>query len=139
MVGVVFGITPALENQTGPWLGIAVGALWLVMLVLLIIHTARRRSGYYSHQSDNTPPPRAFLWTVDAALFLLVCFLAYLAVRFFAPVSISWYFRVGILSGVFAVIGILIILREGLSLQIAAARERQVRRKKSRRGKKTPK
>ena len=138
MVGVVFGITPAFENQTGPWLGIAVGALWLVMLILLIIHTARRRSGYYS-QSDKTPLPRGFLWTVDVALFFIVCFLAYLAVRFFAPASISWYFRVGILSGVFAVIGILIILREGLSLQIAGVRERQVRRKKSRRGKKTPK
>ncbi|TKJ43925.1 hypothetical protein CEE36_02065 [candidate division TA06 bacterium B3_TA06] len=117
------GITPLIEASLGPWLAITVGALWLVFLILLAVHVVKRRSGYYRRYSDKKPPSRAILWAIDGLLFLLVCLLGFLAVRFFSTTSFSWYFRIGILSGVFAVIVILIILRQDLALRIAAAKE----------------
>ncbi|MEA3310830.1 MAG: hypothetical protein U9Q76_01290 [candidate division WOR-3 bacterium] len=115
------GITPLIESRIGPWLAITVGALWFVSLILLAVHVVKRRSGYYHRRADKRPPSRAILWIIDGLMFLLVCLLAFLAVRFFAPTLLSWYFRIGVLSGVFAVIVILIILRQGLALRIAAA------------------
>jgi len=117
------GITPLIESRLGPWLAITVGALWLVSLILLAVHVVKRRSGYYHRRADKKPPSRAILWIIDGLMFLLVCLLAFLAVRFFAPISLSWYFRIGVLSGVFAVIVILIIFRQDLALRIAAAKE----------------
>lgn len=116
-------ITPLIESRLGPWLAITVGALWLVFLILLAVHVVKRRSGYYRRYSDKKPPSRAILWAIDGLLFLLVCLLGFLAVRFFSPTLLSWYFRIGVLSGVFAVIVILIILRQDLALRIAAAKE----------------
>lgn len=116
-------ITPLIESRLGPWLAITVGALWLVFLILLAVHVVKRRSGYYRRYSDKKPPSRAILWIIDGLMFLLVCLLGFLAVRFFSPTSLSWYFRIGVLSGVFAVIVILIILRQDLALRIAAAKE----------------
>lgn len=115
-------ITPLIESRLGPWLAITVGALWLVFLILLAVHVVKRRSGYYRRYSDKKPPSRAILWIIDGLMFLLVCLLGFLAVRFFSPTSLSWYFRIGVLSGVFALIGILIILHEDLALRIAAAK-----------------
>lgn len=114
------GITPLIEASIGPWLAITVGALWLVFLILLAVHVVKRRSGYYHRRADKKPPSRAILWIIDGLMFLLVCLLGFLAVRFFAPTLLSWYFRIGVLSGVFALIGILIILHEDLALRIAA-------------------
>lgn len=128
----MLSITPGIEARIGPWLAVAVGVLWLVFLVLLAVHVAKRRSGHYRRHPQKEPPPKALRWVVDVALFLLVCLLAFLAVRFFSPVSVSWYFRIGILSGVLAVIGILIILRECLTLRIAAASKARLRAEKER-------
>ncbi|MBA7599467.1 hypothetical protein ES703_06501 [subsurface metagenome] len=114
------GITSLIESRLGPWLAITVGALWLVFLILLAVHVVKRRSGYYHRRADKKPPSRAILWIIDGLMFLLVCLLAFLAV---APTSFSWYFRIGVLSGVFALIGILIILRQDLALRIAVAKE----------------
>jgi TRAP-type uncharacterized transport system fused permease subunit len=116
------GISSLIESRIGPWLAITVGALWLVFLILLAVHVVKRRSGYYHRRADEKPPSRAILWVIDGLMFLLVCLLAFLAVRFFSPTSLSWYFRIGVLSGVFAVIVILIILRQDLALRIAAAK-----------------
>lgn len=117
------GITPLIEARVGPWLAFAIGTLWLVSLILLAVHVVKRRSGYYRRYSDKKPPSRIILWATDGLLFLLVCLLAFLAVRFFFPILLSWYFRIGVLSGVFAVIVILVILRQGLAFRIAAAKE----------------
>ena len=119
----MFGISSLIESRIGHWLAITVGALWLVSLILLAVHVVKRSSGYYRRYSDKKPPSRTILWIIDGLMFLLVCLLGFLAVRFFSPTSLSWYFRIGILSGVFAVIVILIILRQGLALRIAAAKE----------------
>jgi hypothetical protein len=135
----MFSITPGIEARIGPWLAVAVGVLWLVLLVLLAVHVAKRRSGYYQRSLKKKPPPKALRWVVDIALFLLVCLLAFLAVRFFSPVSVSWYFRIGILSGVLAVIGILIILRECLTLRIAASSKARLTAEKPRLRKKISK
>lgn len=135
----MFGITPGIEARIGPWLAVAVGILWLILLVLLAVHVAKRRSGYYRRHPQRKPPHKAMRWVADIALFLLVCLLAFLAVRFFSPVSLSWFFRIGILSGILAVIGILIILRECLTLRIAASNKARLTAEKEKLGKKISK
>lgn len=113
------------ETRWGPWFAAGLGVLWVVFLALLVIHLARRRTGYYRREDIvSKTVSRAVLWLVDVPLFLAVCAFAYLLVRFFTPMPVSWLFRVGVLSATFVVIAFLALLRQDLTSRIDAQKKR---------------
>lgn len=119
------GEIASVEGSWGPWLAAVLGLVWVVALVLLSVHVVRRRTGWYARNAAGHEPPRVFIWGMDALIFVLVCFFVYLVIRSFSPMPVSWLFRIGFVSGVFALMCIAIVIREDLSMRRAAAATRE--------------
>ncbi len=105
----------------GKWLAVAVGLLWLTVIILLLIHFARRRSGYYVAHPLVSKGAKTILLILDIMLFILAVLVGVVAVKFFSHGSLVWEIRLGLISGVIALLGILIVIREGFSLRISAS------------------
>jgi hypothetical protein len=121
-------MTPSLNQffiRLGPWSVFALIFLWLVFFLLLLIHILRRRSGFYSRNPLSSLNAKITKIILDVFLFLLVLSTGLVAVWVFSPGRVFWEIRLAMLSGCFSILGIFIVLREGLSARISSSTRKQ--------------
>lgn len=121
----MMNVDPAALESAGPWLAVGLALMWIVFLVLLALHIFRIRVGYYEAQRKRRPLPRGLLALADVILFGTVCALAWLAYRLFAPVNIPTVIRIGAVSAMVCLLGIFVVLREGISHRVARKKSSQ--------------
>jgi hypothetical protein len=107
---------------TGKWIAVVIGFLWVLLIILLSIHLARRRSGYYNKRPLVSGIYKLFLRSIDVVLFVGSVLIAVFAVRVFSPGPLTWEIRLAFISGALAFLGILIVIRETLSSRISASK-----------------
>lgn len=118
--------------RLGPWSVFVLIFLWLVFFLLLLVHLVRRRSGFYSRNPLTSLNSKIMKVILDVFLFLLVLAAGFVAVWVFSPGQSFWEIRLAILSACFSILGIAIVLREGLSARISFSKknEEEVKGKK---------
>lgn len=122
----------------GKWLAVVLGLSWVVMLVLLSIHIVRRRSDYYDRHPIMSRYAQVILRILDVFLFIWTVLLTVFAVTAFAPGNATWEIRLALISALLAILGILVVIREDLSLRLSSSHKKkpEVIRERIKRGKK---